>query len=100
MKYLDARDKCESEGASLAIPKSIEENSFLSEILMDSFWIGVDTIHTRYSAFDGAYVSYTNWNIGEPKQYGVIINWKQKTKWKAASIDELHPFLCIYKLHG
>ena len=71
MTYLAAKAKCESDGATLATPRSDAENDFFVELLPgENIWIGINDIDQegRFVYDDGSDVSYTKWNTasGEP----------------------------------
>ena len=72
MTYLAAKAKCESDGATLATPRSDAENDFFVGLLPgENIWIGINDIDQEgrfiYDS-DGSDVSYTKWNTasGEP----------------------------------
>jgi len=71
--YRTATDRCVAKGMSLAIIKSTEENAKARSACGQSIcWIGLvedpGTEHWRWH--DGTEVSYTNWQPGEPNNFG------------------------------
>ena len=65
MSYLNAKAQCESDGATLAAPRSDAENDFIIGLLPgQNIWVGIDDIdqENRFVYGDGSDVSYTKWN--------------------------------------
>ena len=77
MTYKNAKDLCESEGATLITIKSQEVNDFLRDLIYsdtDVYWLGATDIASEgtFQWPDGSQVSasWTNWNSGEPNDWG------------------------------
>ena len=58
--WTDARQSCESQGASLVTVTSQEENAFLSDAKFES-WIGAHQQNGQWVWTDGTEMSFTNW---------------------------------------
>ena len=73
MTYLDAKTQCESDGANLITPRCDAENNFIMSLIPgENIWIGINDLgqESKFVYLDGSYVSFTNWNTGEPNNYG------------------------------
>ena len=74
MDWLAAKKTCESDGAKLPVPRSIEENNFFGKLAREKnryIWLGINDI-TKDGEFvdlDGIPISFQNWNKGEPNNY-------------------------------
>ncbi|MFX0206445.1 MAG: right-handed parallel beta-helix repeat-containing protein, partial [Candidatus Hodarchaeota archaeon] len=69
----DAKTDCEAQGGHLVTITSQEENNFVQNLARgDSIWIGLtdETIEGEWQWVTGEPLTYTNWNGGEPNDYG------------------------------
>ena len=64
--WTDARDWCESSGASLVTVTSQEENAFVNALRFES-WIGAHQQNGQWVWTDGAEMSFTNWQTVNTK---------------------------------
>jgi len=70
MSYTEARVICDSAYSSLAMPKSIEENNKVVEVInsTDNSWVGLNDIAVegQFSWEDGQALAWSNWASGQP----------------------------------
>ena len=67
--YLDARDQCQSDGASLFLPESEDENKFMISLIPgEDIWIGADDINNEgdFVSLDNKPLTWTKWAPNEP----------------------------------
>ena len=100
MSYTAAESQCKSDGALLAVPRFESENNFIADLITTEFWIGVNDIKEegKFVTVEGN-LSYTNWGDDQPTpngndEDGVELN---HGYWNDARIDELNPFICLYR---
>lgn len=74
--YLEAKALCESDNATLATPRSDDENAFIAGLISETsiitIWIGVNDIDENnkwISVSDDREVKYTNWNKDQPSGF-------------------------------
>ena len=125
LNYEDAKSQCESDGSFLALPRSVEENKFLSrlgetflgETYMTGLWIGINDIEQEgiFVGPDGHEISWTNWGYGEPNG-GHIWDGQEQDEdgakmaggnslytgmaWYDVKLSELYPFICWFNIEG
>ena len=105
MKFRDAKNKCKSDGAYLAFPRSNAENTFIADFILshdDELWIGVNDIDEegRFFTVDGLEVSYTNWYGSQPNGDGdgVVIDYDGE--WWDRGMSDEYGFVCMYQIDG
>ncbi|KAM4636538.1 mannose-binding protein C-like [Discoglossus pictus] len=69
--YNEAKSSCSKAGGQMAAPRNAEENQALLTIALqydNNLWLGINDIQTEgsFRYLDGASISYSNWNTGEP----------------------------------
>ena len=111
MTYNAAKIQCESDGAFLAIPRSEAENDYIADLIPNkNIWIGINDIVQDgvFVAVDGSDITYTNWDSGEPNNYGgnedaVIIrvgHTKRQKAWNDSSKYNRERFVCSLPIRG
>lgn len=113
MNYANAKAQCESDGASLAVPRSQAENDFIVSLIPNKhIWIGINDIDDEgtFVAVDGLDIPYTNWNqltSKEPNNYqhnngmdedGVHIEGPLNGLWNDRMVTDKLRFICVYKI--
>jgi len=92
-----AQEACENLNGSLASIHSTEENQFLYAQLFSSshLWIGFNDIDKEgvFEWIDNSYVSFTDWEAGEPNDYG---NNEDCTAMQATQWGD---YPCVHKKH-
>ena len=70
--WSDAQAQCEALGGNLASIRSADENETVEAGLANTAWIGFNDFaeEDSFEWIDGSPVTYTNWNGGEPNDYG------------------------------
>ena len=107
MNYTAAESQCKSDGALLAVPRFESENNFIADLNTAKFWIGVNDLQEegKFVTVEGD-LSYTNWYNGQPNnslhsngydEDGVTMNWASKRYWNDSPINQLNPFVCLYR---
>ncbi|KAM4636292.1 uncharacterized protein O3C94_017464 isoform 1-T1 [Discoglossus pictus] len=71
VSYNEAKSSCSNAGGQMAEPRNVEENQALLTIAVQYgkiMWLGINDIQTEgsFRYLDGASISYSNWNTGEP----------------------------------
>ena len=109
MNYDDAKAQCESDGTFLAIPRSQAENDFILNLILqkglEKIWIGINDIQFEglFVGVDGSEISWTNWNHGEPNNFGdedgVEIQ-RHNGRWNDAQTHESKQFICSINIEG
>ena len=90
MIFNDAKARCESDGASLPVPKSNPENNFIRKLSPGHIWLGIrnfgdhNEVTGQWNYLDGSDVSFTNWDLDSG--YGSLAH---KSKY-AATISPFH----------
>lgn len=73
MDWNSAKTTCEGDGASLLVPRSIEENNFFAFLIEthEEMWLGINDIEIEgeFVDNDGKNITFQNWNDGEPNDY-------------------------------
>ena len=72
LNYDDAKAQCESDGTSLAYPRSGAENEFLAGLVPNEhIWIGINDIEEEglFVGVDGREINWTSWNHNEPNNW-------------------------------
>ena len=107
--YNDAKTQCESDGAFLAIPRSEAENDFIAELIpYNKIWIGINDIDQGgvFVAVDGSYITYTNWDSGEPNnantgEDAVVIRYpRRQNTWNDVTVNDRERFVCSLRIRG
>ncbi len=72
VQYQDAYNFAQSIGGHLVTINSAEENNFLKNVTSGSVWLGLTDANSEgnFSWNTGESVTYTNWNTGEPNDWG------------------------------
>ncbi|XP_041120389.1 C-type lectin domain family 17, member A-like isoform X2 [Polyodon spathula] len=70
-KWAEARDICVSQGASLAVVKSIAELAYLKERIEEPHWIGLRDLETEgeWKWLDGTEVDKSYWKSDQPDNF-------------------------------
>ena len=102
MEFLDAKHKCESDGAHLGYPKSVTENSFFADIMNGEIWIGVNDYdeENKFVTVDGFEVSYTNWYWNQPNGDGDGVVIDNNGQWWDRPNNRDYRFVCFYRISG
>ena len=108
--YSGAKGQCESDGTSLAIPRSQAENEFLmSQKVWDlseyghhpeDIWIGINDMEQdgAFVAVDDGEISWTGWGTDEPDN-GVILSFND-SRWYSVDTRSPHKFICLINVEG
>ena len=100
MTYLDAKTQCESDGANLITPRCHAENNLIMSLIPEeNIWIGINDLDQegKFVYLDGSDVSFTNWNSGEPNNYGGdedAVETRNDGLWNDMPIDSFNRFIC------
>jgi hypothetical protein len=71
--WTQARDICRADGAHLAVIDDADENAYVRSLSSSVLWIGLSdrAVEGMFVWVTGAPVTYTNWQSGEPNNYGL-----------------------------
>jgi hypothetical protein len=71
--WTQARDICVADGAHLVVIDDADENAYVRSLSSRILWIGLNdrAVEGRFVWVTGAPVTYTNWQSGEPNDYGL-----------------------------
>ena len=73
LAWYSAKSGCEESGAKLVVLNTEAEQQALSPLVARNTWIGLhrdSRNKSRWLWVDGSSADYTNWNKGEPNNYG------------------------------
>ena len=103
MTWEEAKAFCEAKGGHLATISSAQENESAAKLLTsgETGWIGATDQDNEgtFSWVTGETVSYTNWEQGEPNDYGGNEDYAELLSsgvWNDNSGTALRPFICEY----
>ncbi len=68
--YYTAKSYASNVGGHLAYGKDAGEISFLKGAVNGTCWLGIERFGNDWKCGDGSISSYSNWNVGEPNNYG------------------------------
>ena len=105
--YDSAKTQCESDGAFLAIPRSEDENDYISDLIPgQDIWIGINDIDQEgvFVAVDGSNITYTNWAFNEPNNYNnnedAVHIHSGQTNWNDLATYHQAEFVCSLRIRG
>ena len=105
MDWNSAKNKCEQDGATLLVPKSIEECQYFASLMSSSLsssseiWLGVNDLANEgeYVDNNNEPITFHNWNYGEPNNVGnedaVIL--RNDATWNDFLIYKSRSTLCV-----
>ncbi|MGB0589637.1 MAG: C-type lectin domain-containing protein [Myxococcota bacterium] len=100
--WQEARNSCLELGGDLASIRSSAENQTIQSGLVNTAWIGLNDLEEEddFQWSDGADVTFTNWNGGEPNDYGSgedcteVIASVGNNVWNDANCDAQRDYVC------
>jgi hypothetical protein len=100
--WVGAKDRCVELGGLLASIRSVAESQTLAGGIANTAWIGFNDFDDEgsFEWLDGTAVTFTNWNAGEPNDYGQgedcteIIAGVGSNVWNDANCNGQRDFIC------